>query len=52
MVGVGRAEGSAAIGGGRQAAISLTPDIDGKSCASLLDSILATLLKNDARMSG
>ena len=25
----GRAEGSSAIGAGRQAAISLTPDIDG-----------------------
>ena len=28
-VGDGRAEGSSAIGDGRQAAISLTPDIDG-----------------------
>ena len=28
-MGDGRAEGSSAIGGGGQAAISLTPDIDG-----------------------
>ena len=28
-VGDGRAEGSSAIGDGRQAAISLTPDVDG-----------------------
>ena len=41
----GRAEGSSAIGDGGQAAISLTPDIDGTGSGSLLDSILSTLLK-------
>ena len=29
MVGTGRAEGSSAIGDGGQAAVSLTPDVDG-----------------------
>ena len=43
-MGDGRAEGSSAIGDGGQAAISLTPDVDGTGC-SLLDSILFTLLK-------
>ena len=40
-----RTEGSSAIGDGRQAAISLTPDVDGTGSGSLLDSILSTLLK-------
>ena len=44
-MGGGRAEGSSAIGDRRQAAISLTPDIDGTASGSLLDSILSTLLK-------
>ena len=51
-MGDGKIEGLSAIGGGGQAAISLTPDTDGKSFGSLLDSILSTLSKNDARMSG
>ena len=41
----GRAEGSSAIGDGGQAAISLTPDVDGTGSGSLMDSILSTLLK-------
>ena len=44
-MGDGRAEGSSAIGDGGQAAISLTPDVDGTGSGSLLDSILSTLLK-------
>ena len=36
---------SSAIGDGRQAAISLTPDVDGTASGSLLGSILSTLLK-------
>ena len=44
-MGDGRAEGSSAIGDGRRAAISLTPDVDGTVSDSLLDSILSTLLK-------
>ena len=44
-VGDGRAEGSSAVGDGGQAAISLTPDIDGTGSGSLLDSILSTLWK-------
>ena len=44
-MGDGRAEGSSAIGDGGQAAISLTPDVDGTGSVSLLDSILSTLLK-------
>ena len=44
-MGDGRAEGSSAIGGGGQAAMSLTPDVDGTGFGSLLDSILSTLLK-------
>ena len=54
-MGDGRAEGSSAIGDGGQAAISLTPDVDGTGSGSLLDSILSTLLKkkkNDPAMSG
>ena len=39
-------EGSPAIGGGGQAAISLTPDA-GTGSGSLLDSILSTLLLPD-----
>ena len=44
-MGDGRAEGSSATGDGRQAAILFTPDVDGTGSASLLDSILSTLLK-------
>ena len=44
-MGDGRAEGSSAIGDGGQAAISLSPDVNGTGSASLLDSILSTLLK-------
>ena len=51
-VGDGRAEGSSAIGDRGQAALSLSPDIEGKSSGFLLDSILSTLSKTDARMSG
>ena len=47
-VGDGRAEGSSAIGDGGQAAVSLTPDIDGTSPSSLLDSILSILLKKQS----
>ena len=36
-MGDGRAEGSSAIGGGGQAAISLTPDPDGTGSGSLLE---------------
>ena len=36
-MGDGRAEGWSAIGGGGQAAISLTPDVDGTGSGSLLD---------------
>ena len=48
MVGDGGAEGSSAIGDGGQAAVSLTPDIDGTSPGSLLDSILSILLKKQS----
>ena len=44
-MGDGRAEGSSAIGDGGQAAVSLTPDVDGTGSGFLLDSILSTLLK-------
>ena len=47
-MGDGRAEGSSAIGDGGQAAISLTPDVDGTGSGSLLDSILSTLLKKQS----
>ena len=46
------AEGSSAIGDGGQAAISLTPDVDGTGSGSLLDSILSTLLKKQFKFSG
>ena len=36
-VGDGRAEGSSAIGDGGQAAVSLTPDMDGTGSGSLLE---------------
>ena len=44
-MGDGRAEGSSAIGDGGQAAISLTPDVDGTGSGSLLeqDALLASL---------
>lgn len=41
----GRTKGLPAIWDGRQAAISLTPDVDGTGSGPLLDSILSTLLK-------
>ena len=44
-MGEDRAEGSSAVGYGGQAAIALTPDVDGTGSGSLLDSILSTLLK-------
>ena len=44
-MGDGGAERSSAIGDRGQAAISLTPDLDGTGFGSLLDSILPTLLK-------
>ena len=44
-MGDGRAEGSSAVGDGGQAAISLTPDVDGTGSGPLLDSILSTLLE-------
>jgi len=40
-----KTEGSRAIGDGAQAAVSLTPDVDGTGVSSLLDSILSTRLK-------
>ena len=51
-MGDGRAEGLSAVENRGQAAISLTPDVDGTGSGSLLDSILCTLLKNDPVMSG
>ena len=44
-MGGGRAERSSAIRDGGQAAISLTPDVDGTDSGSLLDSVLSTILK-------
>ena len=41
----GRAEAPSAIGRRGQAAISLTPDVDGTGSDSLLDSILSALLR-------
>ena len=41
----GRDERLSAIGDGGQAAISLTPDLDGTGSGSLLDAIPCTLLK-------
>ena len=49
-MGDGRAEGLSAIGDGRQAAISLTPHVDGTGSGSLLDSVLSSSLKNDSVM--
>ena len=40
-MGGGEVEGSSAIGDGGQAAISLTPDIDGLGSGSLLGSFLS-----------
>ena len=51
-MGDGRAEGWSAVEDGGQAAISLTPDVDGTGSGSLLDSVLSTLLKNDPVVSG
>ena len=47
-MGDSRADGSSAIGDGGQAAVSLTPDTDGTSSGSLLDSILSTLLRTQS----
>ena len=44
-MGNSKTEGSRAIGDGAQAAVSLTPDVDGTGVGSLLDSILSTRLK-------
>ena len=44
-VGGGRAEGSSAIGGEGQAAVTFMPDVDGTDSGSLLDSILFAVLK-------
>ena len=43
-MGDSKAEGSSAIGDGKQAAISFMPETDGADCVSLLDLILSTLL--------
>ena len=43
-MGDGRAERSSAIGDGRQAAISLTPNVYSTRSGSLMDLILSTLL--------
>ena len=44
-MGDGRAEGSSAIGDGGQAAISLTPDVDGTGSGSLLKPNACSTLK-------
>ena len=44
-VGNGRAEGSSATGDGGEAAILLTPDVDGTGSCFLLVSLLSILLK-------
>ena len=51
-VGDSRAEGSSAIREREQAAISLTPDVDGTGSGSLLESILLSCKINDTVMSG
>ena len=51
-MGDGGAEGSSAIGDGGQAAVSLTPDVDGTGSGSLLESILLSCKINDTVMSG
>ena len=51
-MGEGGAEGSSAIGDGGQAAISFTPDVDGKNSVSLLILIKMISYKNDPVMSG
>ena len=49
----GRTKGLPAIWDGRQAAISLTPDVDGTGSGSLLHAVLSNPLdKNDPVMSG
>ena len=47
-MGDGRAEGSSAIGDRGQAAMSLTPEVDGTGSGSLLDLILSTLLNKQS----
>ena len=44
-MGDGRAEGSSAMGDGGKVAISLMSDVDGTGFDSVLDSVLAALLK-------
>ena len=51
-MGDSRAEGSSAIQEREQAAISLTPDVDGTGSGSLLESILLSCKINDTVMSG
>ena len=51
-MGDGRAEGLSAIGDRGQAAISLTPDVDGTGSGSWPDSILSILWKTNPVMSG
>lgn len=50
-MGDGRGEASSAIGDGRQAAVSLIPDVDSTDSDSLLDSILFPLLKKKKKKS-
>ena len=47
-MGDGRTEGLSAVGDVGQAAVSLTPDVDGTVSGSLLDSTLSTLLKKQS----
>ena len=49
-MGNGGAERLSAIGDGGQAAISLSPDVDGTGSGSLLDSIPSTLLKKKKKI--
>ena len=51
-MGDGRAVRPSAVGDGRQAAISLTPEVEGTGSGYLLDSIQSTILKNNPVMSG
>ena len=44
----GRAGGLSAVGDRGEAAISLTPDVDGTGSGSLLDSILSIVLKKQS----
>ena len=44
-MGDGRVERLSAVGDGRQAAVSLTPHVDGTGSGSLLDSVLSSSLE-------